>query len=105
MARVLWQLRIAAFFPILVDRVAGHGLNRSGLQTLYCHECVPPFTLKICCQSNCERTLIVENEQLLIHLDKLVVTDVCESAVFFNETSPKIALGAVDLLAPTTVRS
>lgn len=86
----------------LSGAVAGHGLNSSNLNTLYCHDCILPFTLRVCCQVACEETLVTSNEQLLVRLE---AADVCNPVIFTAKRSPPSTIGVVEVSRAITVRS
>lgn len=97
--------RVAGASILFFERTAAHGLNRSAMQTLYCHECVLPFTLKACCQSDCEQTVFQKNEQLLIRLNlHSTALHKCDRVTFFNDKKHLTSLGAVETSTASIVR-
>ncbi|KAL8424585.1 hypothetical protein Efla_003701 [Eimeria flavescens] len=101
----VWVTRLLAASSLVILHASGHGLNRSGLQPFYCHQCDLPFTLKVCCRLHCERTIIRADEQLLVLFgDELAVEGSCENVVFINEQHHLVELGSVRLSGATTVR-
>lgn len=89
---------------LFCHRAAAHGLNRGGLQSLDCHDCVLPLTLKACCRSDCERTLVRAHEQLLVRLDpRPAAAGACEHVIFYSERTHSAEIGAINLSRAITV--